>query len=48
MDHLVVPDKTRRTYLLPIKKAVRMAENLEVGAAAVTLRLMADPGARLR
>jgi Domain of unknown function (DUF1905) len=43
------PDKTRRTYLLPIKKAVRMAESLEVGAAtAVTLRLMADPGARLR
>lgn len=39
------PDKTRRTYLLPIKKAVRMAENLEVGdATTVTLRLVADRG----
>jgi hypothetical protein len=38
------PDKTRLTYLLPIKKAVRMAENLEVGdATTVTLQLMADP-----
>ncbi|MGH3337489.1 MAG: DUF1905 domain-containing protein [Propionibacteriaceae bacterium] len=25
------PDKGRRTYLLPVKKAVRLAENLEPG-----------------
>jgi hypothetical protein len=28
------PDKTRGTYLLPIKKAVRVAENLEPGDMA--------------
>ena len=28
------PDKTRGTYLLPIKKAVRAAENLEAGDMA--------------
>lgn len=34
------PDKTRRTYLLPIKKAVRVAENLETGdVATVNLRI---------
>jgi Domain of unknown function (DUF1905) len=43
------PDKSQRTYLLPIKKAVRAAENLEPGdVTPVRLRLMADPGARLR
>lgn len=36
------PDKTRRTYLLPIKKAVRVAENLEIGdVTTISLRLMA-------
>jgi len=39
------PDKTRRTNLLPIKKAVRVAENLEIAdVTTVRLRLMADPG----
>jgi hypothetical protein len=39
------PDKSRRTYLLPIKKAVRVAENLETGdVTTVRLRLMADRG----
>jgi Domain of unknown function (DUF1905) len=39
------PDKTRRTYLLPIKKAVRVAENLDVGdVTMVRLRLMGDLG----
>ena len=34
------PDKTRGTYLLPIKKAVRVAENLETGdVATVNLRI---------
>jgi hypothetical protein len=28
------PDKTRGTYLLPIKKAVRVAENLDAGDLA--------------
>jgi Domain of unknown function (DUF1905) len=38
------PDKTRRTYLLPIKKAVRVAENLEIGdVTTVRLRPKADP-----
>jgi hypothetical protein len=39
------PDKTRRTYLLPIKKAVRVAENLEIGdVTTISLRLMAGRG----
>jgi hypothetical protein len=39
------PDKTRRTYLLPIKKAVRVAENLETGdVTTVRLRLMVGRG----
>jgi Domain of unknown function (DUF1905) len=34
------PDKTRGTYLLPVKKSVRVAENLEAGdVATVTLRI---------
>jgi hypothetical protein len=34
------PDKARGTYLLPIKKSVRAAENLEVGdMATVSLRI---------
>lgn len=34
------PDKTRGTYLLPVKKAVRAAENLQTGdVATVTLRI---------
>jgi hypothetical protein len=34
------PDKTRGTYLLPIKKAVRVAESLEAGdMAGVSLRV---------
>jgi hypothetical protein len=34
------PDKARGTYLLPIKKAVRVAENLETGdVATVNLRI---------
>jgi len=34
------PDKTRGTYLLPVKKSVRAAENLENGdVATVTLRI---------
>jgi Domain of unknown function (DUF1905) len=34
------PDKTRGTYLLPIKKAVRGAESLEPGdMVAVSLRV---------
>jgi Domain of unknown function (DUF1905) len=34
------PDKTRGTYLLPVKKSVRAAENLETGdVATVTLRI---------
>jgi Domain of unknown function (DUF1905) len=34
------PDKARRTYLLPVKKAVRVAENLDIGdVATVSLRL---------
>jgi Domain of unknown function (DUF1905) len=34
------PDKTRGTYLLPIKKAVRMSENLEAGdLTTVSLRI---------
>ena len=34
------PDSTRGTYLLPIKKAVRVAENLEPGdMATVNLRI---------
>jgi Domain of unknown function (DUF1905) len=34
------PDKTRGTYLLPIKKAVREAEDLEPGdIATVSLRV---------
>jgi Domain of unknown function (DUF1905) len=39
------PDKTRRTYLLPIKKAVRVAENLEIGdVTTISLRFMAGWG----
>ncbi len=39
----VFPDSTRGTYVLPIKKAVRRAEGLEVdGAVPVRLRLV-DP-----
>ena len=34
------PDKTRGTYLLPVKKSVRVAENLEAGdVATVSLRI---------
>jgi Domain of unknown function (DUF1905) len=34
------PDKTRGTYLLPVKKSVRVAEHLETGdVATVTLRI---------
>jgi hypothetical protein len=34
------PDKTRGTYLLPLKKSVRVAENLEAGdVATVSLRI---------
>jgi hypothetical protein len=34
------PDKTRGTYLLPIKKSVRVSENLEAGdVATVSLRI---------
>ncbi|HJY43326.1 MAG TPA: DUF1905 domain-containing protein [Propionibacteriaceae bacterium] len=34
------PDKARRTYLLPVKKSVRVAENLEAGdVATVSLRI---------
>jgi hypothetical protein len=34
------PDKTRATYLLPVKKSVRVAENLEAGdVATVNLRI---------
>ena len=34
------PDKSRGTYLLPVKKAVRVGEDLEVGdVVGVTLRL---------
>jgi hypothetical protein len=34
------PDKTRGTYLLPVKKSVRAAENLETGdVATVTLQI---------
>ncbi len=28
------PDKSRATYVLPVKKAVRVAEGLEAGSAA--------------
>ncbi|MEU2036110.1 DUF1905 domain-containing protein [Nocardia amamiensis] len=28
------PDKSRATYILPVKKAVRVAEGLEAGSAA--------------
>lgn len=28
------PDSTRRTYVLPVKKAVRVAEDLEAGSTA--------------
>jgi hypothetical protein len=36
------PDKARRTYLLPIKKAVRVAEGLEIGdVTTISLGLMA-------
>ena len=39
------PDKTRRTYLRPIKKAVRVAENLDVGdVTTVRLRLSGQAG----
>jgi hypothetical protein len=34
------PDKTRRTYLLPVKKGVRVVEDLETGdVVLVTLRI---------
>jgi hypothetical protein len=34
------PDKTRGTYLLPVRRSVRVAENLEVGdVATVSLRI---------
>jgi hypothetical protein len=34
------PDKTRGTYLLPVKKSVRVAANLDTGdVATVTLRI---------
>ena len=34
------PDKKRGTYLLPVKKSVRVAENLEAGdVATVSLRI---------
>ena len=34
------PDKSRGTYLLPVKKSVRMAENLQAGdVATVSLRI---------
>jgi hypothetical protein len=34
------PDKTRGTYLLPVKKSVRAAENLKTGdVATVTLQI---------
>ena len=37
----VFPDSSARTYLLPMKKAVRVAEDLEDGdEVAVTLRLV--------
>jgi len=39
------PDKTRGTYLLPVKKSVRVAENLEAGdMATVSLRIWAPNG----
>jgi hypothetical protein len=31
----VFPDKTRGTYLLPVKKSVRLAEGLDVGDAVL-------------
>jgi uncharacterized protein DUF1905 len=34
------PDKTRGTYLLPVKKAVRVAENLVDGDAATVSLLI--------
>jgi len=35
------PDKTRKTYVLPVKKAVRRAEDLEAGSiATVELRVI--------
>jgi hypothetical protein len=34
------PDKARRTYLLPVKKSVRVAANLEAGdVATISLRI---------
>ena len=40
----VFPDARRRTFVLPVKKAVRRAEGLEPGAAVqVSLRLVDVP-----
>lgn len=37
----VFPDKTRQTYVLPVKKAVRRAEDLQAGSIArVELRVV--------
>ena len=38
----VFPDRKRRTYVLPLKKAVRRAEGLEAGTTARVELVLAD------
>lgn len=38
----VFPDHKRRTYVLPLKRAVRRAERLEAGTTAVVELVLAD------
>jgi hypothetical protein len=41
----VFPDSKRRTYVLPLKKAVRRAEGLSAGSIAlIELRVVRQPG----